>query len=128
LCGLPILSEPVADGPIELAVSPDRLLDRVPDPSAPLANIVAPVDISQGTVVAALPEHMVLALAAPPGVERLSSAPDWGSRRPCQLDRVVKGLTLYRRGEDACGSWLPLATPGERTEFQGVAMGGLDAR
>jgi len=58
---------------------------------------------------------------SPPPSDCAADALDPGDAY-CRLDGVIPGLVLYDdRGTD-CGGWVPLSTPGQRTEYQGVEL------
>jgi hypothetical protein len=117
LFGLAFLYEPTG-GKVVLKVDPAVLLTWALDPTYPATDAVR----AEGADVAALTSgHLLVAMSSPASVERLASTPTWDGQ-PCQVSEVLRGLTLYRRDEDRCGTWVALALPGERTEFQGITM------
>lgn len=121
LWGVPILVEPSSDAPLVASVDPVGLIEWAAGHRG-REGLVALHPPDGGQVVATTPDYLLAAMEAT-GDTRLSADPAWVQAGPwCAFDQVVAGLTLYDAEPSACGSWNPLASPGERTEFQGVAM------
>lgn len=122
--GLPILYAPAIDDDdstgleVDASVVGDWLRGTLLDATI----LVRPTAQSDARLLSATIDHLLIGSTATPSVDQLAQHPDFGATLSCGLDQVIAGLTLYRRPLLPCAPWEALATAGERTEFQGVAM------
>jgi len=120
--GLPILIEPKHDGPITATVDARALLEWAVG-IGPRDDLLMVHPVDGGQVAAFTSDYLLVAMETGTGLSQLGAADAWDPAGAwCPFDRVVSGLTLYDTTSSECGGWRPLASPGERTEFQGVSM------
>lgn len=104
--GTPILLDGDAD--VASSIDPRGLLDWL----AGISPLEGSLGATGGRVAAVASGHLLAVTA---------DAEAWPDAF-CRFDGLVPGLTLYADGGTGCAGWQPLAPPGTRTEFQGVAL------
>lgn len=105
---------------LELADGPQPVLDALIAPGARADGLRIP---DGGTILASWSDHRLGAAVGLGSASRFDEIVGWSDAPPlCGVDAMAAGLTLYRRASDDCERWVPVATAGERTEFQGVPL------
>jgi hypothetical protein len=103
------LVDPERGRTVEVTADPLSLLGWFAGEAVSLGELLA---VDGGRVAAVALEHALMATTEAPSV----------GTPYCRFERGIPGLVLYDDRGSGCGGWVPLAEPGERTEFQGVDL------